>query len=575
MFNPSENDLRFAIHKTIGLETISDLPGHEDVSDDLVDAILSEAAKLASEVIAPTNHQGDVEGAHWHQGGIVTTPTGFKDAFKAMGEGGWCGIGVAEEYGGQGMPNLVSAAVREMWHSANMAFALCHLLTEGQLEALQGCASEEQKQTYIPPMAEGRWTGTMNLTEPQAGTDLAAIRTMATPEADHYRIKGQKIYITYGEHDMAENTIHLVLAKTPGAPDGVKGISVFIVPKFLVNEDGSLGERNDVKCVSIEHKLGIKGSPTAVLAFGEEDGAIGYLVGEEHQGLKIMFQMMNHARFSVGIQGLSISNRAYYQALAYANERKQGTPMGREEGAAIIHHPDVARLLSTMRAEIEAMRGLALYGAMCLDRGHHDATWQARAEYLVPIIKGWLTERSLAITSDGVQVHGGMGFIEETGAAQHYRDAKILTIYEGTTAIQANDLIGRKTGKDKGAIAFALLAEVKDGASPQLLAAVERAEAAIKHLLDGGLNAREAHAVSVPYLMMMGYLLGGWMTERSAKAAEQAMVDGGWDTEFLKLKPQLADVYRGHSLPEVYRFAETIMAGASAVEAIDVMALSA
>ncbi|MEM9717069.1 MAG: acyl-CoA dehydrogenase, partial [Pseudomonadota bacterium] len=346
-------------------------------------------------------------------------------------------------------------------------------------------------------------------------------------------------------------------------------------PKFLVNEDGSLGARNDVKCVSIEHKLGIKGSPTAVLAFGEEEGAIGYLVGKEHEGLKIMFQMMNHARFSVGIQGLSISNRAYYQAVAYANERKQGTPMGREEGAAIIHHPDVTRLLSTMRAEIEAMRGLALYGAMCLDRGHHDPVWQTRAEYLVPIIKGWLTERSLGITSDGVQIHGGMGFIEETGAAQHYRDAKILTIYEGTTAIQGNDLIGRKTGKDGGAAALALLAEVKEDASEELLAAVNTAEAAIRHLVSGDLNAREAHAVSVPYLMMMGYLLGGWMVERSAKAAEAAMSEGGWDADFLALKPKLADVYRAHSLPEVARFAETILSGAAAVEEIDVMALSA
>ncbi|MEO0342158.1 MAG: acyl-CoA dehydrogenase [Pseudomonadota bacterium] len=575
MFNPSENDLRFAIHKTIGLDQINDLPGYAEVSDDLVDAILSEAAKLSSEVIAPTNHNGDVEGSHWHQGGIVTTPKGFKEAFKAMGEGGWCGIGVAEEYGGQGMPNLVAAAVREMWHSANMAFALCHLLTEGQLEALQGCASEEQKRTFIPPMAEGRWTGTMNLTEPQAGTDLAAIRTTATPEGDHYRIKGQKIYITYGEHDMAENTVHLVLAKTPGAPDTVKGISVFIVPKFLVNEDGSLGERNDVKCVSIEHKLGIKGSPTAVLAFGEEEGAIGYLVGKEFEGLKIMFQMMNHARFSVGVQGLAISNRAYYQAVAYANERKQGLPMEREAGAAIIHHPDVARLLSTMRAEIEAMRGLALYGAMCLDRGHHDATWQARADYLVPIIKGWMTERSLGITSDGVQVHGGMGFIEETGAAQHYRDAKILTIYEGTTAIQGNDLVGRKTSKDKGAAAFALISELKEGASEALRGAADKAEDAIKFILSGKLNARQAHAVSVPYLMMMGYLLGGWMIERSAKAADTATAEGGWDADFLKLKPQLANIYRGHSLPDVHRYAETILSGAQAVEDVDIMALSA
>ena len=572
MYHSPATDQKFTLNHVIGLDYLKELDAFEEVSDDILSAILDEAEKLARDVIAPTNHTGDQQGARWNQGGHVTTPDGFKEAYQALAQGGWCGIGMAEEYGGQAMPNIVTAAVREMWHSANMAFALCHLLTEGQFEALMSAASDAQKEMFIPPMVEGRWTGTMNLTEPQAGTDLASIRTMAVKENDYYRIKGQKIYITYGEHDMSENILHLVLAKTPDAPEGVKGISVFVVPKFLINEDGTLGARNDVQCVSIEHKLGIKGSPTAVLQFGEEKGAIGYLIGRENEGLKIMFQMMNHARFSVGIQGLSISNRAYAQALAYANERKQGTPLEREDGTPISGHPDVARLLGTMRSEIDAMRGLALYGAMCLDRGHNNPEWMARAEYLVPIIKGWLTERSLEITSDAVQIHGGMGFIEETGVAQHYRDAKILTIYEGTTAIQGNDLIGRKTLKDEGQAAFALLDELSKEASPALLKAIDRAKEAINHLLSDALDMREKYAVSVPYLMMMGTVLGGAMSERAERAARDA---SGYDPKFLSLKAQLADIFRTHHLPKVESYVAIIQNGAHAIETLDIEALVA
>lgn len=573
MYNADENDIRFAIHHVVGLDAVTNLAPFGDYGADICDAVLSEAARVATEVVAPLNQSGD-EGSTWNSDNTVVTPNGFADAFKALGEGGWTGIGTAEEYGGQNMPEILCAAVREMWHSANMGFALCHLLTEGLIHALQTSASEEQKQTFITPMAEGRWTGTMNLTEGQAGTDLASIRTQAKPEGDHYRIKGQKIFITYGEHDMAENIVHLVLARTPNAPEGVKGISVFIVPKFLVNEDGSLGEHNDVKCVSIEHKMGINGSPTAVLQYGENEGAIGYLVGEENRGLQIMFNMMNHARFGVGIQGLSISSRAYYQALSYAQERKQGTPLDRADGDTIIHHPDVMRLLATMRAEIEAMRPLALYGAVALDRGHYDtgeakAHWQTRAELMVPIIKGWMTERSVDIASDGVQVHGGMGFIEETGAAQHLRDARILPIYEGTTAIQANDLMFRKTLRDQGVAIRALIEDIRQDADDALLGAVADAEKALDHILKGGLSEREAAAVSVPYLMMLGHLTGGWMALKNKRAAIAQKGTGSWDENFLDAKAAHSDVYAAHSLPRVAALSQTILRGSDSIEAMN------
>ncbi len=573
MYNADETDIRFAIRHIIGMEAVTELAPFADYDADICDAVLSEAAKLATEVIAPLNHSGDA-GSKWHPDNTVTTPTGFANAYKALGEGGWTGIGTAEEYSGQNMPEILCAAAREMWHSANMGFALCHLLTEGLIHALQTSASDAQKQMFIPPMAEGRWTGTMNLTESQAGTDLASIRTQADPVGDHYLIKGQKIFITYGEHDMSENILHLVLARTPNAPAGVKGVSVFIVPKFLVNEDGSLGTRNDVKCVSIEHKMGINGSPTAILQYGENEGAIGYLVGEENQGLTIMFNMMNHARFSVGIQGLSISSRAYHQALSYAQERKQGTPLDCKSGDAIIHHPDVMRLLATMRAEIEAMRPMALYGAVALDHGHYDtgeakAQWQSRAELMVPIIKGWMTERSIDIASSGVQVHGGMGFIEETGAAQHLRDARILPIYEGTTAIQANDLMFRKTLRDQGVAVRALMEDIRAEADEPLLAAVQEAEVALDHILTGGMSAREAAAVSVPYLMMLGYLTGGWMALKNKQAAIAQKESGDWSENFLRAKAAHADVYAAHILPHVASLALTILNGSRPIEAID------
>ncbi|MEM7242673.1 MAG: acyl-CoA dehydrogenase [Pseudomonadota bacterium] len=583
MYNPSENDLRFAIHEVLESAIKDELSETFDLSHDLVDAILSEAAKFNSEIVAPLNHSGDQEGCTWNPQNTVATPKGWKEAHKALSEQGWCGLETKEEYGGQNMSRILGASFGEMHHSANMAFSLCHLLTQGQIHALQLFGSEKQKQTYVPKLSSGEWTGTMNLTEPHAGTDLGALKTTAKKEGDHYRIKGQKIYITYGEHDMAENIIHLVLARTPDAPEGVKGISLFIVPKIMVNDDGSLGSRNDVKCVSIEHKMGINGSPTAVLAYGEDEGAIGYLVGEENKGLNYMFAMMNNARFGVGVQGLAISNRAYFQALDYAQTRVQGTPLDRKDGDTIIHHPDVQRLLATMRAEIEAMRNLMIYGAAMEDLAHirgDDAT-QTRMEFLVPIMKAWCTERSLQITSDGVQVHGGMGFIEETGAAQHYRDARILPIYEGTTAIQANDIMFRKTVRDGGKVADALLDEIEAAAKATTLEigtalqeAVVTARMALHHITSGDLSTREQAGVSVPYLLMMGAVTCGWMMLRVADAATNADTDA-WRAEFLTQKVKLAEIYCANTLGKTEEYAHIIMNSARAVESVTPELLSA
>ena len=437
-YNAPLRDMRFVLSELIGLDRVAALPGYEGIEPELVDAVLEEAAKFARDVLAPINQPGDRQGARWHDG-AVTTPDGFADAYARYVAGGWNALSCDPEYGGQGVPAVVSAAVEEMWHAANMAFGLCPLLTRGAIEAMHLCGTPSQKERYLHKLVEGAWTGTMNLTEPQAGSDLSAVRTRAVPDGEQFRIFGQKIYITYGEHDMAENIIHLVLARLPDAPEGVRGISLFVVPKVLVNADGSLGMRNDVRCVSIEHKLGIHGSPTAVLAYGDNDGAVGELVGEPNRGLEYMFVMMNAARFQVGLEGLAIGERAWQQALSYARDRVQGTEAGVRGGdkVSIIHHPDVRRMLMGMKAQTEAMRALAYVTAFALDTaGRHPdpavrAQAQARADLLIPVVKGWCTESSIEIASTGVQVHGGMGFIEDTGAAQHLRDARITTIYEG------------------------------------------------------------------------------------------------------------------------------------------------
>ena len=576
-YTPPVSDMKFALRYLSGFEDVTKIPAFSEISLDLVDAVLDEAGKLAADVIAPLNHPSDMKGAVRNQDSSVTTPDGFKEAYKAMGEGGWTAMEANEAYGGQQMPMVVSAAVNEMWQSASLSFSLCHLLTQGQIFALQKSASDEQKQTYLPPMIEGRWTGTMNLTEPQAGTDLAAIKSRAVKQDDgSYLVTGQKIYITYGEHDMSENIIHLVLARTPDAPEGVKGISVFIVPKYLVNEDGSLGEANDVRCLSIEKKLGIKGSPTAVLQYGENGGAVGYLVGQENKGLEIMFGMMNHARFAVGLQGLSVAERAYQQAVDYAQNRIQGTPLDCKAGAPISHHPDVLRLLSVMRAELEAMRALLMVGGAALDKAHHGdeetrAAADLRAGLLIPILKGWLTERSVALASDAVQVHGGMGFIEETGAAQYFRDSRILPIYEGTTAIQANDLVFRKTLRDNGAAVRDLLAEITadmDGVDKSLAAPVHKAVSVthdtLEHLLASANDPRRAAVSGVNWLMQLGILCGGWMMTRAAKAAANG-ASAEFAPDFLSAKQTSALIYVQQCLPQLFSLSDMICNGDDSV----------
>ena len=589
-FKAPVKDMLFALQHLARLDEINRIPGFEDANLETAQAVLEECARLNEEVIAPLNWEGDKNPSWWRDGQVFTTP-GFKEAFRQYAEGGWQGLQHPAEFGGQGLPKAIGAMCTEILNAANLSFALCPLLTDGAIEALLTAGSEEQKATYIPPMIEGRWTGTMNLTEPQAGSDLSLVRARAEPQPDGtYRIFGTKIFITYGEHDMADNIVHLVLARVTGAPEGVKGISLFIVPKFLVNPDGSLGARNDVHCVSIEHKLGIKASPTCVLQYGDHGGAVGYLVGEENRGLEYMFIMMNAARYAVGLQGIALSERAYQKAVQYARERIQSRPVdGSVAGAApIIHHPDVRRMLMTMRALTEGCRAMAAVAAAAYDAAHHhpdEATRrqnQAFYEFMVPLVKGYSTEISHEVTSLGVQVHGGMGFIEETGAAQHYRDAKILTIYEGTTAIQANDLVGRKTARDGGAVALAVAAQV--AATEQALASSgsEAAQAVRVRLQAARLAYEEvvrfiaaqakadpvaAYAGSVPYLMLAGNLMAGWQMARALLAAEQELA-AGRDEAFMRAKIATARFYAEHILPRALAQRDAIVHGAGALKAM-------
>jgi len=581
-------DMLFNIKHLARIDEIAKLPGFEDAGYDTAQAVLEEAAKFNEQVVAPLNWDGDRNPSSWKDGQVSTTP-GFKNAFRQFGEGGWQGLQHPADFGGQGLPKTIGAACIEMVNSANLSFALCPLLTDGAIEALLTAGSDELKATYLEKLVSGEWTGTMNLTEPQAGSDLALVRSRAEPQPDGtYKVFGTKIFITYGEHDMADNIVHLVLARVTGAPEGIKGISLFVVPKFLVNKDGSLGARNDVHCVSIEHKLGIKASPTAVLQYGDHGGAVGYLVGQENRGLEYMFIMMNAARYAVGMQGIAVAERAYQQAVAYARDRVQSRPVdgSLKTSAPIIHHPDVRRMLMTMRAYTEGCRAMASVAAAAYDAAHHHPDAEARKtnqafyEFMVPLVKGYSTEMSLEVTSLGVQVHGGMGFIEETGAAQHYRDAKILTIYEGTTAIQANDLVGRKTLRDGGQTAKAIaqqvaatVAELKKNGSADALAVAARLDAARQAFVDvvefmaAEKDPNAVYAGSVPYLMLAGNLMAGWQLARALLVA-QAELARGEDTAFMQSKIAVARFYAEHMLSKAPGMRDSIVAGAASVTAL-------
>ena len=581
-------DMLFNMQHLANIEQVAQLPGFEDAGFDTAQAVLEECAKFSEGVLSPLNWEGDKNPSSWKNGVVTATP-GFKEAYKQFADGGWQGLQHPQDFGGQGLPKTIGSACGEMLNSANMSFALCPLLSDGAIEALLTAGSDELKAIYLENLVCGKWTGTMNLTEPQAGSDLAAVRTRAEPQTDgSYKVFGTKIFITWGEHDMAENIVHLVLARVAGAPEGVKGISLFVVPKFMINKDGSLGARNDVHCVSIEHKLGIKASPTAVLQFGDHGGGVGYLVGQENRGLEYMFIMMNAARFGVGVQGIAIAERAYQKAVQFAKDRVQSRPVDGSIAASapIIHHPDVKRMLMTMRAYTEGCRAMAISSAAAYDASHHHADEEVRKqnlafyEFMVPRIKGYSTEMSLEVTSLGVQVHGGMGFIEETGVAQYYRDAKILTIYEGTTAIQANDLVGRKTARDGGQTAKGIAAQIEITEVELAKSGSAAAKAVAKHLTAArlafidvvnfvaGNTKASPNAVfsgSVPYLMLAGNLMAGWQLARSLLVAEAQLVAGGEDAAFMTAKIITAQFYAEHLLCKAPSMRGSIVDGAASV----------
>ena len=580
-------DMLFNMEHLAKLDQIAQIPGFEDAGLDTAQAVLEEAAKYSQNVLAPLNRPGDINPSSWKEGVVTATP-GFKEAYQQFTEAGWQGLQHPSDFGGQGLPKTIGSAVGEMLNSANMSFALCPLLSDGAIEALLTAGSDALKATYLEKLISGQWTGTMNLTEPQAGSDLAAVRTRAEPQPDGtYKIFGTKIFITWGEHDMAENIVHLVLARVQGAPAGVKGISLFVVPKFMVQADGALGARNDVHCVSIEHKMGIKASPTAVLQFGDNGGAVGYLVGEENRGLEYMFIMMNAARYGVGVQGIAIAERAYQKAVNFARERVQSRPVDGTvaAGASIIYHPDVRRMLMTMRAYVEGCRAMACTAASAYDAAHHHPDAEVRKvnqtfyEFMVPLVKGYSTEMSLEVASLAVQVHGGMGFIEETGVAQYYRDAKILTIYEGTTAIQANDLVGRKTSRDGGQTAKALAQQIEGTEAALLASGTADAVAVAKRLkttreafvdvvnfVAGGTKSspNAVFAGSVPYLMLTGNLMAGWQLARALLVAQEQVAAGN-EVAFMQAKITTARFYADHLLVKAGGLRDSIVEGADSV----------
>ncbi len=581
-------DMQFVLRELAGLDDVSKLPGFEETAD-VVDTILEEAANFASEVLDPLNQSGDKEGCSWRDG-EVTTPAGFKEAYSQFATAGWIGLAVPEDYGGQGLPQLLLGPTLEMWNAANVGFANGPLLNQGAIDAIELVGSQEQKQCYIPKLVSGQWMGTMCLTEPQAGSDLAAVRTKAVPAGDHYKISGQKIYITFGEHDLCENIVHLVLARLPGAPEGTKGISLFIVPKLLVNPDGSLGKRNDVYCAGIEHKLGLNANPTCTLNYGEKGGATGYLVGEPNRGLEYMFVMMNSARFSVGVQSYAVADRAYQSALQYARERVQSRDVASRSPAAvrIVEHPDVRRMLMMMKSQLEAMRALSYVTAASLDFGekHPDAAMRAQhkafVDLMIPVIKGWCTETAIDVASMALQVFGGMGYIEETGIAQQYRDVRIMAIYEGTTSIQALDLVGRKLIRDGGAVAADIIAQMRR--TSRELDDTDVDSIAIRAALAEGIDAlaetsqwirsiaqddlRKAFACSVPYLRLWGVVAGGWQMARAAQLARGKIAAAVGDVDFYKAKLTTAHFYADHVLSQARWLQHQITSGAGGVMAL-------
>jgi alkylation response protein AidB-like acyl-CoA dehydrogenase len=590
MYRAPVKDVRFVLRELIDESALQACPAFADYSPDLADAVLEEAGKFAENVLDPLYKSGDREGAKWTPDGVVTA-AGFKAAYAQYVEGGWPSLRASAHFGGQAAPTVLGTAVEEFWGGSNLGFKLCPMLTQGAIEALELKGSDAQKALFLPKMVSGEWTGTMNLTEPQAGSDLAAVRTRAVPDGANYRLFGQKIFITYGEHDLASNIIHMVLARVDGAPPGVKGISLFIVPKFIPDANGDAGARNDVQCLSIEHKLGIHASPTCVMAFGQQDGALGYLVGEANRGLEYMFVMMNAARLSVGLEGYAVAERAFQQAADWARTRVQGKPpVAAASGPMpIIHHPDVKRMLLTMKSQVEAMRALGLYTAWNLDlgSGHPDAARraaaQARGELLIPIVKGWSTETGIEVASIGIQVHGGMGFIEETGAAQPLRDVRITTIYEGTTGIQSNDLVGRKVGRDRGVTIGALIADMAreldaieavdpavrlaKAAAAEGVASLREATAAILEAMSK--SPDRAYAVSVPYLRLCGYVMGGWLLVKSADVAARKLAAGDADRDFLAGKIVSARFYAEQVLPQALGLARVVTGGAGSVVEVD------
>jgi len=579
-------DMKFVLRELVDWKLLAELPGYGDITLDVAEAVLEEGAKFAGQVLSPLNRSGDLEGAHWQEHQVLTA-AGWKQAYSRFVADGWNALSCPTEFGGQNLPRALSALIEEMWNAANVAFALCPMLTRGAIDSIELRGSQAQRLTYLPKMISGDWTGTMVLTEPQAGSDLSAVRTRAVPTGDgRYLLSGQKIFITYGEHDLTDNIVHMVLARKVGAPEGVRGISLFLVPKFLLNADGSLGERNDVQCVSIEHKLGIQASPTCVLAFGQNGGAVAELVGEENRGLEYMFIMMNAARYSVGIEGVGISERAYQTALAYARERIQGTEAGLRGGArvALIRHPDVRRMLLLMKSQTEAMRALAALVAVSLDAARLHAQseererHQAIADLMIPVIKGWCTENSVDIASLGIQVHGGVGFIEETGAAQYLRDARITPIYEGTTGIQANDLIGRKLARDGGRAAQMIILQMRAlaselNAAPNLLplgtalsTAVDALERAIRHIVDNyAIDIRGVSVGAVPMLKLFGIVAGGWQLLRSASISQRRLAgpQGQGESGFHEAKILTARFYADHVLSQASGLAHSIIHGAA------------